>query len=593
MATDVMIKRSMTAAATAAVLAFLSACGGSSGSSSDPGSPGAEVVETGCRSASSDHPWGEQGLRTWTPRAATAAGGRAGGAFGAAFQARLVVAFGVDLQDIERQAVFEDAGGCRRQYAVSSLSEADVAVIDAAIAAHPSAPDPRSYSVLLEPGRVSQDALDAGKVIGYGTQHFAFWRGIDAAGASSQYVAAHGGWDAFLDQAGRFMEAQWLMNRDLLKAPMPYASATEPRKINVYLCGTGLPFIDGGDLADCWASAADAMWVSASALSVGPVILHEYGHVLQYYSGGFRDKADAGPIWETGAQWNAFSLAATDDLLQDYLDNLEGGPLFSPARYGAYPFMLYLHERDATRDLVWSTWLDNKRTPEGATTEDYLPAFVRLAQERGIYPQGWRSLADEMGWYGAQLAGMDFQARQALNDLLRGRDGALHYTKRFVPLAATSVAGTYDSPAQRPLLEFGTHLVPLTAQPGTVTATLTGGTTGHQAAWRMALVALGADGSVRYSQLAAAEGTGSGSTAIRYAPGESLYLAVTATPYAYETLGWQPSGATTGTRFPYQVRLDNATAWTGSATACDAGNPRGWDLNYNTNGHVAEGVACR
>jgi hypothetical protein len=551
------------------------------------------VTESGCRSTSSNHPWGVQGSRTWTPRVATAAEGKAGGAFGAPFEARLVVAFGVDLQNTERHAVFESVDGCRRQYTVASLSDADITIIESAMAAHASTPDPASYAVLFEDGRATQAAVDAGTLKLHTTQHFAFWRGVNASGASNQYVAANGGWDAFLARAAEFMEAQWLMNRDLLQAPMPYATASDRRKVNVYLCGTGLPFVDGGDLADCWASAADAMWVSATAMVQGLVVMHEYGHVLQFYSGGFRDKADAGPIWETGAQWNSFSLSGRDDLLQDYVDNLENGPLFSNARYGAYPFMLYLHERDATRDLLWSSWLNNLRSSTGATTEDFVPAFVRLAKASGAYPQGWQSFADDMGWYGAQLVAMDFQARQALSDILRGRDGALHYTKRFVPLAATTVAGTYDSPAERPLLEFGTHLVPLTAQPGQVTATLTGGTTAHQAAWRFTLVSVAADGTIRYAKLTPVEGTGSASTAIQHAAGESLYLAVTATPYTYETLGWQAAGATTGTTFPYRVQLANAVPLTGAASACDAENANGWDLNYNTNGHVTNGAQCR
>jgi hypothetical protein len=248
---------------------------------------------------------------------------------------------------------------------------------------------------------------------------------------------------------------------------------------------------------------------------------------------------------------------------------------------------------NATRDLLWSSWLNNLRSSTGATTEDFVPAFVRLAKASGAYPQGWQSFADDMGWYGAQLVAMDFQARQALSDILRGRDGALHYTKRFVPLAATTVAGTYDSPAERPLLEFGTHLVPLTAQPGQVTATLTGGTTAHQAAWRFTLVSVAADGTIRYAKLTPVEGTGSASTAIQHAAGESLYLAVTATPYTYETLGWQAAGATTGTTFPYRVQLANAVPLTGAASACDAENANGWDLNYNTNGHVTNGAQCR
>src|SRR5262249_831395 len=126
----VMFKRPMAAVAmVAGAVAFLSGCGGSSGSASPPGTPCVEIAQTGCRSTSSSYPWGVQALRTWTPRAASAADGQAGGAFGTAFQARLVVAFGVDLQNTERQAVFEDAGGCRRQYTVSSLSDGDAAVI--------------------------------------------------------------------------------------------------------------------------------------------------------------------------------------------------------------------------------------------------------------------------------------------------------------------------------------------------------------------------------------------------------------------------------------------------------------------------------
>jgi hypothetical protein len=61
----------------------------------------------------------------------------------------------------------------------------------------------------------------------------------------------------------------------------------------------------------------------------------------------------------------------------------------------------------------------------------------------------------------------------------------------------------------------------------------------------------------------------------------------------YETLGWQPSGAARGTRFPYQVQFANAIPRMGSAKACDPAAPRGtWDLNYNTNGHLPDGARC-
>jgi hypothetical protein len=336
------------------------------------------------------------------------------------------------------------------------------------------------------------------------------------------------------------------------------------------------------------------MWVSALAMAAQPVIAHEFGHVLQFYSGGFRDKGDAGPIWETGAEWNAYALTPLADALPFYVDNLENGPLFSHSRYGAFPFILHLQEQDSTRDLVWKTWQSNLRTATGATTEDYVQALVRLGQVQGSFPNGYRSFADDIGRYGAQLATMDFQARQGLMPVLQGPAGQPLTAKRYVPLTATSKTNVYASPAERPLLEYGTHVVPLTAQPGKVTVQLTGGTTANQAAWRLSLVALAPNGSVRYSQMAAAEGTGSAATAIDHQAGEALYLSVTATPYVYETLGWQAVGATTGTTFPYKVQFANATPRTGSATLCDAAAPVNvWDLNYDTNGHHEGGAPCR
>jgi Family of unknown function (DUF6055) len=588
-----MFKEGFRATAAAALPLLLAACGGG-GSSSTSGVPDVAVVESGCRSVSANYPWGRADMRSWTPRQTAADNSTAiGAAVGQPFEARLVIAYGDGQMKTTRQAVFELANGCRRQYVAASLADADVALIDAAVVAHPLAADPATYQRWFDPDFVAQADIDAGVLVSTTTQHFAFWRGVDPKGVSNQFVAEQGGWDAFLQKAGAFMENQWLMNRDMLGAPMPYAGAGERRKINVYLCGTGLPFIEGGDLTDCWASAADAMWVSGPAMAEGSTIMHEFGHVLQFYTGGFRDKPDAGMIWETGAEWNSFALAGDPYFLPYLTANLESGPLFSPARYGAFPFMAFLREKDDTRDLMWRTWLNNQRTAEGATTEDFVQAFVRLAQAASVYPKGFISFADDMGWFGARLAAMDFEARQALLDWQYRLDGSLHFAKQFVPLVATATANVYTPPVERPLLEYGTHLVPLTAEAGKVTVQVTGATTAHRAAWRFTLVAVGADGAVRYGKLAAAEGSGSGATAINHRSGEKLYLSVTATPYTYETLGWQGTGATTGTQFPYRVLIDGATPLTGSATACDAGMTSDtWDLNYNTNGHVEDGVRC-
>jgi hypothetical protein len=569
-------------------------CGG--GNDSDPAElPDVAVSESGCRSVSQRQPWGVAVSRAWTPRQLVADDTTApGSAVGEPFEARLVIAFGVDGLQTQRQAVLELADGCRRQYTVASLSDADIAVIEAAIQAHPDATDPAEYQLLFETDGPTQADIDAGRLVLHTTQHFAFWRGVDPDGASNQFVAKSGrDWGLFVQGVGDYMEQHWLLNRDVLGAPMPFANEVERKKINVYVCGTGLTFIEGGDLTDCGASAAESVWVSAGAMTWGSTMVHEFGHVIQFYSGGFRDKPEAGTIWETVAEWNANALTADPWLLSTYTDNLESGPLFSHARYGAFPFIASLFENDRTRHLVWQTWLDNQRTAEGATTEDYLPAFVRLAQAQGVYPAGFSSFADDVGWFGARLAAMDFEHQPAMQHRLKGRDGEALSAKREVPLTVTSNAAVFASPAQRPLLQYGTHLVPLTAAAGKVTVQLTGATTAHQAGWRFTLVSIAANGSVRYAAMATAEGLGSGATAIDHRPGESLYLAVTATPLIYETLGWQEAGPVTGTQFPYHVRFSNATPWTGSVTACNPAAGAGvLDLNYNTNGHQPDGTAC-
>lgn len=580
----------------ALVMLAMTGCGGGGDDDNTPDAlPDVAVSESGCRSVSQRQPWGVADSRTWTPRQLVADdSSEPGFAVGEPFEARLVVAFGVDSLNARRQVVLELVDGCRRKYAVSSFSDADNAVVEAAMGAHAHQADPATYELLFEADGPTQSDIDSGQLRLHTTQHFAFWRGVDPEGESNKFVAKDGrNWDMLLQTAGDFMEQHWLLNRDLIGAPMPFATAAQRKKINVYVCGTGLPFIEGGDLADCGASAAESVWVSAQAMSYGSTLVHEFGHVIQFHSGGFRDKPDAGTIWETVAEWNANALTADPFTLKTYTDNLEGGPLFSPARYGAYPFISALFESDRTRDLVWQTWLNNNRTAEGATTEDYVPAFVRLAQAQGTYPAGFGSFADDVGWFGARLAAMDFEDRAAMLAWLKARDGKALSAKREVPLAATATAGVFASPAERPLLQYGTHLVPLTAAAGKVTVQLTGQTTANQAAWRFTLVSIAANGSIRYAAMATAEGLGAGATAIEHRPGESLYLAVTATPLTYETLGWQGSGPVTGTQFPYKVRFGNATPWTGSVTAC---NPAaGWpakDFNYNTNGHQADGAEC-
>ncbi|MFS0774394.1 DUF6055 domain-containing protein [Sphingomonas sp. 1P08PE] len=561
----------------------------------------AEATPLGCRSRSSATPWGRAELRRWTPRA-TGEGAfpleAPGTASGAPFAARLVHAYGEDYGEARQTVILELEDGCRRQFRAESFTDADRTVINAAQAAHPAAADPAAYRLVYRDGLSSADLVRSGRLNAYQTQHFAIWYGPNTAGSFYREIARQNRpIDQVVRETGEWLERAWLIARDVLGAPMPFADAADRQKLDIFLCGTGRPAPGTDDLGDCGASAAETMGISAWGVARGSnVLAHEFGHMIQFYSGGFRDKGDAGMIWETGAEWTAFAInPAFNPSAADYLNQLENGFLFSPARYGATPIMTHLFEQDATRPFVFGTWLRNRRDAGGATQEDFLPAFVRLAQEAGVYPNGFASFADDAGWYGARLAAMDFRNQRAMLDQLRATRTTSWLPHFYTPLAASGSDGqSFAPPAERPLLQWGTHLVPLTPSAGTVRVTLTGGTTANRAAWRFTLVAVDTDGRATYAPLAAVVGQASATASLAPPAGTALYLAVTATPYAYETLGWQPDGEPVrGTRFPYTVRIEGAAPRTGSAQACDPmTQPGARTTNYTLSGNREGGRPC-
>ncbi|WP_168377345.1 DUF6055 domain-containing protein [Sphingomonas sp. Leaf343] len=598
------MRRSLLAGS--AMLAVLSGCNedgeqvsptiGLSGFTQSAATPSFE-----CQAKSTRLPWGAMAMRTWTPRRATVPdrpSDIAGAAYGEPFQARLIQAWGDDYGESRRTVILEMQDGCRRQFRTDSFSDADNALIAAEIAKRPTAPDPATYRIVYDSSLTSPELVESGELRLYQTQHFAFWYGNGADDSYDFYKT--------ITQQGRTMEQavretaeqferQWFISRDIVGAPVPFANSTDKQKLNIYLCGTGRPNA-AGDRDGCGAGAGMAMGISAWALGKGSMVIsHEFGHMIQYYTGGFRDSPTAGPIWETGAEWTAFAVSPHFNTAGFYLDNLEYGPLFSVSRYAAFPFMNYLYETDRTRPLVFDAWKTSVNNGAwSSVTRDFLPTLVQLGQKTGAYPQGFVSFANDMGWYGARLIAMDFFNQPVLNDGTRASQTTRWQGHFYTPLAAAGQAGTYTPPAERALRQWGTHLIPLTSSGAVAKVTLTGQTTASSAAWRFSIVAVKNGGTPVYSTLGAAVGTGSGSTSLTVPTGAKLYLAVTATPYRYESLGWQKIGdPAAGTRFPYSVKIEGATPLTGSVTACNPGTePGSWTLNYGLSGNGEAGRPC-
>ena len=530
------------------------------------------AASSGCRSHTTLAPWGRYPMRRWTPirqirQPATIdddGSKREGLAIGAPFRARMVQAYGVDDGEARRIVEMVTAAGCYRAFRADSFVAADQAIIAAEVARHPSTPDPNRYATVSEPGQVEPGDLEAGKIAKYETQHFVFWYGTNTKGDSYAYARDTGqDWRTVLTRAGAWAEQVWHLSRDLTGAPMPYADrpAGERRRIAVYISGTGRPHVADGDLMSGTPVASPAIWIAASMLNYGSkTFAHEFGHVMQFYSGGLRDSPSAGAIWEAGGNWIGNLLVpGSTTWIGSYGNRQYVGPLWPDARYGAFPFLNMLFEDPRTRPLVWAGWTHNARTASWASTEDFVPTILRLGTASGAYPKGFRSFADDMGWYGARLVTLDFMNQRALLDAV-AQSRFVFGGSRFAALVPGDRPGRFVPQSDQVLHQFGTDLIPLTptGHRDTVSVRLTGATTAKDAAWRFALVAVRGEADASYSRLGAVEGTGSATVSYRIPKDARLYLAVTATPGVYESLGWQKPGSTEGARFPYAVDISGA-----------------------------------
>ncbi len=562
--------------------------------------PNATAV--GCQSRSARFPWGRMELRTWTPREAMQPINPSvspGSAYGAPFSARLVQAYGADYGEARRSVTLELEDGCRRKFKTQSLSEADNSFLDSELAKHPTIPDPATYRIEYQPnGTTSPELVASGELNLLETPHFAFWygNGTDQSYEFARDIARQGRtMQQVLQETAEWYERLWYINRDIVGAPMPFANSTDKRKINVFLCGTGRPNV-GGDREGCGASAAEFIGISAWALAKGSgVITHEFGHVIQFYTGGFRG-GNAGPIWETGANWNSAEVNPSINNAFYYFDNLENGPTWSVSRYANYPFMSFLFEQDRTRDLVFGVWKPGARQGAWSSLQkDYFPMVVEAGRVSGAYPEGFVSFANDMGWYGARLVTMDFQSQSLLRDAFRWTRDTHNMGHFYTPLVRDAADPTvYTSPNERPLMQWGTHLIPLSSNASTVKVTLTGRTTANSAAWRFSIVAVRGGDKASYSTLGRADGRGSGTISLGVPTDAKLYLAVTATPYRYESNGWQTLGEPVkGTKFPYSIKLEGAVPRVTDVRACDLESRSGtWGVNYTLNGNTDQPRPC-
>lgn len=188
-----------------------------------------------------------------------------------------------------------------------------------------------------------------------------------------------------------------------------------------------------------------------------------------------------------------------------------------------------------------------------ASEEDLTPMHViaHLGEERGIWPkgQGIRGMGDLMGQIGARFAEYDVQQEYQF----RGWNG----TANFSYLEAVDPdKGLYRCPSYEAPEPFGVHASRLVAKKGAkgISVDFKGQFDPETYSdWRACIVAVGKDGTCRYSPL-----WNKGKMTMKVRPGDRRYwLTVTATPTALlESAGTLYQGAF-AFRYPFDVVLKN------------------------------------
>lgn len=465
---------------------------------------------------------------------------------GPPFEAALVRVFNEDTDWSSEIAVFRFRDGTARAWKSRSFSQADVKLMRDMKAKAPIAPvDSRKWTTQLDEATTKR--VKDGELNQHETRHFVFiWGNAPEATAKAAMSKPK-----FIEQAGEWFEKVWTAYEVDFQAPMPYVGDRRPVRIQVNLYGTGIPGVGSG-----WANSAKAMALDPRAIFYGSTVVgHEFGHVVQAYTGGFMIRSSGGPWWETHAETGSFNCSPTHgDALGTMFTHLNHGCQWPESRYSNWAILMQLWEKKRTRQLVYGIWTKNRRDRAGASEEDPLETTVRLGKADGSLPEGWDSFGEEIGEMAARMVTMDYLNQGYL------RDASSEMRKKTMSqlTASATSPGWFDAPADKPLYAYGAHWIPVTPAAGAsqIAVSFRGNSKATDAKWRLTLVTVDRENSARYSPRITATGSTEAKVILPVKPGEEYVLVVAATPTKYRSLTWNQ---TPEFSFPYSVNATGAS----------------------------------
>jgi carbonic anhydrase/acetyltransferase-like protein (isoleucine patch superfamily) len=377
--------------------------------------------------------------------------------------------------------------------------------------------------------------------------HFAFYTGSDKEGSGKKAFTP-----GFLDRQKAWFETVWT-HLDGLGAPMPMAKDPSPRKLNVYVTGTGL-----AKHKDGFAFGGADVIMHPNALGDGSsVVIHEFTHSVQYYSKGFRDSPLVGWFWECHANWSTHQfMPAYPPVLAHYAERAHYELNSSRHNYGSWPFLQVLAEDPRFGwSFPYDIWPACRRNERDGALEDPFQAIMRIGVERKVWKDGVEGFGDTIGELAARMVGWDFQNQYFQLKEIRGLEAQVGRVSSLATVLEQGADGRWVPLHSQAPKQYGVNIVWLDPQVGakSVAADFEGLRDPTEFGdWRVTMVAVDPHGRCRYSPTVR-----SGRVSLDVRPKERLALAIAATPTKYVPQEFRP-GFAVKRRYPYAVTLTGA-----------------------------------
>jgi len=380
------------------------------------------------------------------------------------------------------------------------------------------------------------------------SEHFTFYYGNEKDGTGKAAFED----PQFFPRQMQWFEKVWA-HLARAGAPMPMAGDPAPKKINVYITGTGL-----AQHKDGFAFGGEAVIMHPNALAPGSsVVAHEFTHSVQFYSKGFRDSPYVGWFWECHANWSSHQfMPAYPPVLTGYAEKAHYELNSSRHNYGSWPFLQTLAEHPMVGSAFpYAIWPACRRNERGAALEDPLQVIMRLGTEQGVWNDGIAGFGDVIGELAARMVAWDFQNQffyqSEMRKLVRFSRGIP--THRAILEPVSDRVGWWKPIYSHAPRQYGVNIVDLVPSGKTVTAEFAGIVDEVEGSdWRVTLVAHDALGNCRYSPT-----VHGGKVSLDVRAGEKIVLAVAAAPTKYTPQEFRP-GYGKKPRYPYEVAFAGA-----------------------------------